>query len=453
MSEPRITVYVPSRNYGRFLGDAVESVLRQSVDDWELMIIDDGSSDETAEVMNLYRGHPRVSLHRTEGIGLAAVSNFALARARGRYVIRLDGDDVFDENILLVLGNVLDRDGKLALVFPDYFLVDPFGQIFAQERRQRLYSANHSFDLPPNGACTLVRASILKEVGGYREDVRAQDGLDLWTKVSSRYKCANVNLPLFYYRRHGSNLTTDSQRIINARRQIKKDAVSERLAALRPVIAVVPCRRNFDFVPDLWKQELGDKSLLERDIDVCVSSELFDHIVVTCDNPEAAAVVEGYDDPRVRFWLRDPQSTIRSASIVSTLEAVAQELDATLNGMTVLRYMQTPFVTVATLEEAVTTLAMNDADSTNGVEEITSQVLRRTPYGVEVVNRRGELRSDFDVIYRDVQTCVATRNRNLPSGSLMGRSTVSFIVSAAECFFIDSEHKLRIARLMATDVS
>ena len=156
---------------------------------------------------------------------------------------------------------------------------------------------------------------------------------------------------------------------------------------------------------------------------MCVSSELFDHIVVTCDNPEAAAVVEGYDDPRVRFWLRDPQSTIRSASIVSTLEAVAQELDATLNGMTVLRYMQTPFVTVATLEEAVTTLAMNDADSTNGVEEITSQVLRRTPYGVEVVNRRGELRSDFDVIYRDVQTCVATRNRNLPSGSLMGRST------------------------------
>jgi hypothetical protein len=68
------------------------------------------------------------------------------------------------------------------------------------------------------------------------------------------------------------------------------------------------------------------------------------------------------------------------------------------------------------------------------------------------MNRRGELRSDFDVIYRDVQTCIAVRNRNLPTGSLMGRSAVSFIVSAAECFFIDSEHKLRIARLISADI-
>jgi len=159
MPAPRITVYVPSRNYGRFLSDAIESVLRQTVDDWELMVIDDGSTDDTSEVMQLYRGHPKISLHRTEGIGLTSVCNFALKRAQGRYVIRLDGDDVFDENILLVLGNHLDRDKSLALVFPDYYLVDPFGKVFAQERRERLYSSNHMLDLPPNGACTLVRSA------------------------------------------------------------------------------------------------------------------------------------------------------------------------------------------------------------------------------------------------------------------------------------------------------
>jgi hypothetical protein len=295
--------------------------------------------------MALYQGHPNISIHRTDGIGLAAVCNFALARAKGHYLIRLDGDDVFDENILLVLGNQLDRDPNLALVFPDYYLVDPFGEIFAQERRQRLYSANHTFDLPPNGACTLVRASVLKEIGGYREDVNAQDGFDLWTKVASKYKCANVNLPLFYYRRHGTNLTTDSQRIISARQKIKKDAVKSRLDALRPIIAVIPCRHNFDFVVDLWKQEIGNRTLLERDIDVCLSSTLFDHVVVTCDNEEAEAWVKRYQDPRLRFVLRDPQSTIRSATIVPTLEKIARELDPTLNGMTVLRYMQTPFVT------------------------------------------------------------------------------------------------------------
>ena len=294
MSQMRFTVYIPSHNYGRFLGEAIESVLRQSVDDWELIVIDDGSTDDTSEVMNLYRGHPRISLHRREGIGLTAVCNFALGLAKGEYVIRLDGDDVFDENILLVLGNCLDRDSDLALAFPDYYLVDKFGEVFGQERRQRLYSQNHSFDLPPNGACTLVRASVLKEIGGYREDLGAQDGFDLWTKVVTRYKCANVNLPLFYYRKHGTNLTTDTQRIINARRQIKKDAVRERLATSHPVIAVIPCRRDFDFITDLWKQEIGGLSLLERDIRVTCSSDMFDHIVVTCDNPETEEVGDAF---------------------------------------------------------------------------------------------------------------------------------------------------------------
>jgi glycosyltransferase involved in cell wall biosynthesis len=449
---PRFTVYIACHDYGRFLGAAIESVLRQTVDDWELIVIDDGSTDDTPTVMNLYRGHPAISLYRTEGIGLPAVGNFALSRARGRYLIRLDGDDVFDENILLVLGNVLDRRSDVALVFPDYFLVDVHGRVFAHERRQRLYDSNHMVDLPPNGACTLIRTAVLRDVGGYREDLGAQDGFDLWTKVAARYKCANVNLPLFYYRRHGTNLTTDVSRIISARRRIKRDAVKEQLAALRPVIAVIPCRRNFDFVPDLWKQTLGEHTLLERDMAVCLSSQLFDHVVVTCDNEEAAQSVARYSDPRLRFVLRDPQSTIRSSSVVPTLERIARGLDPALNGVTVMRYIQSPFVTADTLEEAVCTLAISDADSASAVEEIRSRVFRRSAHGLEALNMRGELSSDFDLLYRDSKTCIATRNRNLVTGSLTGGSVASFIVSAAECFFIDSEHSMRLANHMVNHV-
>ena len=448
MIKPHISVYLPSHNYGRFLADAVESVLRQTVDDWELIVVDDGSTDETPEIMNRYRAHPQISLHRTESIGLAAVCNFACARARGDYVIRLDGDDIFDENILLVLGNALDRDPNLALVFPDYYLLDAFGEIVSHERRERLYTDNHMLDLPPNGACTLVRASVLKDVGGYREDLGAQDGFDLWSKVAKRYKCANVNLPLFYYRRHGTNLTTDTQRIISARREIKRDAVKDKLDLLRPIIGVIPCRRNFDFMPDLWNQEIGGRSLLDRDIAVCASSPLFDYIVVTCDNPAAETVVKRHDDSRLRFFQRDAQSTIRLESIAPTLERIARSFDPELKGVTLLRYIQTPFVTAYTIEEAITTLAMSDADSVNGVEEIHSKVFRRTRHGLEPLNGRGPIRSDFDLIYRDVQSCIATRNRNLPTGSLMGKSQASFTVLPAECFFIDSAHQLQIARLM-----
>jgi CMP-N-acetylneuraminic acid synthetase len=179
---------------------------------------------------------------------------------------------------------------------------------------------------------------------------------------------------------------------------------------------------------------------------------MFDHIVVTSDNPETAEAVHRFSDPRLRFVLRDPKSTIRTASVVSTLEMIARDLDPELKGMTVLRYIQSPFVTVDTLEEAATSLAMNDADSATGVEEIEQTVFRRTPYGLEILNKRGQVRTDFDMIYRDVRTCVATRNRNFTNGSLLGSKIVSFIVSAAECFFIDSEHKLHIARVMSGDL-
>lgn len=447
MSKPRITVYIPSYNYGRFLGEAIESVLRQSVKDWQLFLIDDGSTDNTSAVMKLYEGHPQIRLFSTNGIGLTAICNLALVHAQGDYLIRLDGDDVFDENILLVLGNTLDRNPDMALVFPDYYLVDPFGEIYSYERRRKMYVDNHTLDAPPHGACTLVRISVLKQVGGYREDLNAQDGLDLWSKVVERYKSTNVNLPLFYYRQHGGNLTTKTERIFNARRQIKMDFVSEKLKNLCPIIAVIPCRRNFDFVADLWNETLGGKTLLQREIEVCLSSGLFDYVVVTSDNPLTEKAVGQYSDSRLKFVPRDSESTIRSASIVPTLESIARKFDAGLNGITVVRYLQTPFVTVDTIEEAIATLVMSGADSSTAVEEIHSQVFRRTRHGMEPINREGEFRSDFDILYKDLVCCVASFNKNFLSGSLTGRSIVSYVIPSAECMSLDTEEKLHIARI------
>ena len=165
MDSPKVTVYTVSHNYGKYLAEAVESVLRQSVGNWELLLIDNNSTDNTWEVMELYAGDPRIRTFRLESgsgsNGISTIANFALKQARGEYIIRLDADDVFDENILLVLANHLDTHPDEALVFPDYYLIDTFGNIFAQERRQSLYRRNYLFDLPPNGACTMIRASVM----------------------------------------------------------------------------------------------------------------------------------------------------------------------------------------------------------------------------------------------------------------------------------------------------
>jgi CMP-N-acetylneuraminic acid synthetase len=449
MSTPKITVYIASRDYGRFLGDAIESVLRQKREDWELLIIDDNSSDETGAVMALYRGDPRIRLFKTEGIGLPAVCNLALREARGRYLIRLDADDVFDDNILLVLAAWLDDDDDLALVFPDYYVTDEFGEILTHERRMSLSQRNHMLDIPPHGAGALVRAEIVRQVGGYREDLGAQDGFDLWAKIARQYKTANVNLPLFYYRRHGDNLTNNVTRILSARRTIKKDAIASSLESFRPIIAVIPCRKNYDFCPDVWKQEFDGTTLLQRDIEVCLASPIPDLVIVASDNPDVKDLMAPYADPRLKFFERKTSETIRSTSLAKTLEHIVHEYDPKRRGITVISYVQAPFVTKDTLEEAVFTLVMNQTDSSIGVEEIESAIYRRSSHGLQAVNPPRALSTDFDRLYREANVALATRNQSFRTGSLMGSSIVNFIVSPAESFFIDSEIKLRVARLVA----
>lgn len=445
---PKVTVYVVSRNYGRFLSDAIESVLRQHYDDWELLLIDDGSSDRTAEIMQLYVGDSRVRMFRTPGIGLPAVANLALRESRGEYLLRLDGDDVLDEDALLVLVSYLERHQDAALVFPDYYLVDEAGGIIAHERRQKISESSHVLDMPPNGACTLIRKSVLESIGGYREDLGAQDGFDVWAKIRNMHRTLNVNLPLFYYRRHQDNLTNSGPRILAARRQIKKDASSAELQNFLPLLAVIPCRKNYDFRPDLWSVPLNGRSLLERKLEMCVASTLFNRIVVASDTDQVIPTIERVADPRIEFFRRDASDTLRSRSIVGTLTRLAQRYDPEFTGVTVLCYLPTPFVTLESLEEAVHTLAYNNADSSVGVEEIRDPVFCRTPFGLRPVNSTSSFRSDFDLVYREANIAIATKNRNFRSGSLIGPSPINFVVGPEESFFIDSERNLQIAHIL-----
>ena len=445
---PKISVYVVSHNYGRFLDEAVESVLRQHYEDWELLLIDDGSSDQTQEVMQLYANDPRVRVIRTPGIGLPAVANLALRESRGEYLIRLDGDDVFDENILFVLLNYIERHPELALVFPDYYLIDEGGEIFAHERRQKIAESNHLTDMPPNGACTLIRKTVLESIGGYREDLGAQDGFDLWAKIRNTHRVMNVNLPLFYYRRHGHNLTNSSYRILAARRQIKKDAIAAELERFRPLLAVIPCRKSYDFRPDLWSVKLHGKSLLRRKLEMCLSSPLFDKIIVASDTEAVLPTIDQFNDSRVEFFKRETSDTLRSRSIVSTLSGVAQRFDPEFTGITVLCYIPSPFVMLGSLEEAVCTLVYNDADSSMGVEEIKEPVYCRTPFGLKAINPSGIFRTDHDYVYREANIALATKNNNFHSGSLLGPSTINFIVAQEESYFVDSEKTLQIAHIL-----
>ena len=448
MNKPIITVYIASHNYGKFLENAVESVLKQTVDNWELLIINDNSQDDTDEVMKLYATDPRIRLFKTTGVGLPAVCNLALKEAKGKYIIRLDGDDFFDENILLILSNYLNRHLNCAMVFSDYYLIDEYNRVFAHERRESLNGHNFLLDNPANGACSLIRKTVLEEIGGYREDLRAQDGYDIWNKIIKKYKVANINLPLFYYRRHDNNLTNNEDHIFRARQQIKIDAVKDRIDSFSPVIALIPCRRRYDFLPDLWNCRIKNASLLERCIEKCANSELFDYIVVAADTEKVKAVMATFDDPRLVFFKRRTEDTVRSASLIPTLEGVINNFDQNHNGISVISYLQAPFVKTKTLEEAIGTLILNNVTSSMGVEELKGSLFKRSAHGLQPINPSSSLSTDFNCIYREANTSLALLNKNVRTGSLLGSQIVHFAVNKNEYFFINSQQKIKIAEIL-----
>jgi glycosyltransferase involved in cell wall biosynthesis len=449
MSELKYTVYIPSHNYGRFLRDAVLSVFSQTVNDWELLLFNDGSDDDTLSIMRSFEAHPKIKIFDTGGIGLAKICNKATQAARGKYIIRLDGDDVFDKNILLVLGHALDRDDTLGLVFPDYYLVNAEGNVMGYEKREKLFSDLKKLDIPPHGACTMARVSAIREVGGYREDINAQDGYDLWSKIVQKFGSENVNLPLFYYRRHGKNLTVDNSRIFHARRQIKRDLSEQNLRKVGPIIAVIPCRRHFDFVTDLWNVSVAGETLLERQIENSLKTDLYDYLAIISDNPDTELTAKKYDDQRVKFILRESEETAASQSIMASLRQVMVRLDPEYKGITVVRYLQCPFLSNETVEEAINTLVMSDCSSVIGVEEIHSQVYKRSYNGLVPVNKTGEFRSDFDILYKDLLCCTAIYNQNIQRKTFFGGSTLNFILPRSEALAIDSSEKLELARYLS----
>ena len=443
-----VTVYIISYNYGKFLEQAIESVLNQTFSRWELLIFNNGSNDETSEVMNLYKNDSRISLYHLKKTNLPTVANLAIKKSKGKYIIRLDADDFFDEHILLLLTTYLERSSDTALAVPDFYLIDENGNIISHEKSLKLQEKNRKTDTPPNGACTLIRLSVLKEIGGYREDLGAQDGFDLWSKIRNKYRTANVNLPLFFYRRHGQNLTNSPFRILHAKRQIKKDAVFSNLNSYRPILAVIPCRDKYDFTPKMWNEKINGKTLLEKKIDVCLKSNIFDKIIIASDSEDVIPTINKFKSERLFFFKRQSSETIRSKSLVDTLLSISKKFDSNFLGITVICYVPSPFVMRETIEDSVYSLIYNDSDSSIGVEKINQKAYVQTHYGLKEITSNTTFNSYHDSVYIEANIAIASKNKNFLLGSLSGPSPTNFVVDSNEVFFIDSVKKLKIANII-----
>ncbi|MFN7131857.1 MAG: glycosyltransferase family 2 protein, partial [Myxococcales bacterium] len=248
---PEVSVVVPYYNLGRYLPATLESIRRQTFESYEIVVVDDGSTDPDSVALLETLEAPDLKVVRKRNGGLGSARNAGIAAARGRYVLPLDADDLIAPTFLARTVEALKAQPDLAYAttFAAYFDVDP-----AQPTGGLVPWGLDRDTLPVNNVastCTaLIPHELLEELGGYDEWLTSFEDWDLYCSMAERGMKAAV-LPefLFFYRWRPDSMSNTV--VLDRRTELKTY-----LMAKHPALAVDPSRAERMLAIQLaWFQE------------------------------------------------------------------------------------------------------------------------------------------------------------------------------------------------------
>lgn len=290
---PRVSVVMPVRNGEAFLREALDSILAQTFRDFELIVIDDGSSDGTPAIIAEYAARDsRLRAIRQEASGLTQSLNRGWRSAAGEYVARMDADDVALPDRLEHQVEFLDGHPEVAVVGTTVIEVGPDGKELRVVRfpedeaaiRRELRRSNCLVH-----ASVMVRRAALEEVGGYRLD-QVED-YDLWLRIAERHALANLPQPLLRYRHHPGQYSVD-----RVERQAFGTLAAQAAAEARRAGRPDPLDGIAALTPDVLSR-LG------------ISAEALDEAVAAHQLLWASALAEvGSEDAALQLFDRSPRS-------------------------------------------------------------------------------------------------------------------------------------------------
>ena len=230
-----ISVIIPVRNRARFIGRALDSLMRQTFVDFEAVITDTGSTDGTREIIADYaEKDERIRPIFVDGGTLARALNLCVLNSRGRYVAQLDSDDEYTPDALEVALDVMERHPDAALGVSYYEVIDEGG--FAIDEldvvRHLEFDRNNILRTEGAGALRIWRRSVLLKLGLFDERNFPDFGedYDMVLKAVESHDLVRIHRVLYRYRKHGSSsdITTDEERKINLKTLARKAAMERR---------------------------------------------------------------------------------------------------------------------------------------------------------------------------------------------------------------------------------
>lgn len=211
MSVP-ITVLMSVYNGERWLSESISSVLRQSHSDFEFIIVNDGSTDASLDIMNSFAvSDSRIKLIDKSNTGLADSLNVGINEAQGEWIARIDADDICEPQRLEIQSGVAASNRDAVFVGSGLILIDEYGSVIARRSYNRhhaillrdLYSA-HAF--PPHSSA-FFRTDVAKRIGGYRTRIKRAQDCDLWLRLSEHGELLSVSEELVQIRKHSHQVS------------------------------------------------------------------------------------------------------------------------------------------------------------------------------------------------------------------------------------------------------
>ena len=219
---PDVSIVLPTYNGEPYLRQSVDSILNQTYRDWELILVDDCSTDGTDKIVDMYAAmDDRIrAIHNKKNQKLPKSLNIGFEVARGKYLTWTSDDNLYQPDALEVMAGQLEHHSDVYMVRSDMEIIDQDGTVTGKSGS---YSDENMYICNCVGACFMYRRKVRDQIGDYNVDAFCVEDYDYWLRVLQKYgRILSIDQVLYQYRRHGGSLS-----------EVRKKQVAEELTKLR----------------------------------------------------------------------------------------------------------------------------------------------------------------------------------------------------------------------------
>lgn len=212
--EKKISIVLPVYNGAKYLAESIESVISQTYSNWELIIVNDCSTDETFSIASDYviKDNRIKLISNDENLKLPNSLNVGFEHADGEYYTWTSDDNKYKPDALRIMAKCLEENNNAVMVYANYTDIDSMGNEIEAAKK---LDPKYIFIKNVVGACFLYTASAAKKVGAYDANMFLAEDYDFWVRMYEVGEILHIEDDLYYYRIHNASLTATKKRFVD----------------------------------------------------------------------------------------------------------------------------------------------------------------------------------------------------------------------------------------------